>query len=490
MRKGNKSFENPSYEPLMTGNGEEPLLNRDKIKKNNRNDMRFVIGMVVFVGLAAIIYFASVEDVVPFKNARVSRNVASLSKLEKAEIIRGIISMKNCKSSYSSEVANAYDYFPYIHSKAAVAETQTHGSGFFDFPWHRESQNRFNKELQRCSGNPTLVVPYVDWTDKNSMDAMLDKDYLGADGNPANKYIVEDGPLGQKEGKFKLTQETGPPIGYLQRSFGNGVLGCLDIGDENCSEEDADKGSTNCVSWNLDSAGVRKDIIDNPAATVAFMKFPYMEAPDNDKNGKGHPPTVVTGFVPESVNKQNCPKWEDTECFRYFSHPENGMRLKCRHFSAEPISWKKCSKLEKFLPENPKEVFRAENEKNPHQVAPSYFSAKPDTYWHSCMEGIDPDNFYARGWEMVGASQGVHGSVHGYTGGTAAQPTAANDPWFQHLHGNADRLWAVYQKEHGDNWFLTIAKEYLDKPMPLFENPKVSIRDVLDFSGLSFEYDI
>lgn len=496
-RKGKESFVNPSYELGAMQSKTEYHLVDDNEEENKRSDTLVLIGLVCFIGLAGLIYATTVQPVVPYSRSdpcnptdpRTVRDIKCLSKEEKAEVIRGLLSMKNCTSKYAPEdVANAYDYFPYIHSKAAVAKEQVHGSGFYAFPWHREMQNRFHKEIQRCSGNPNLLIPYVDWADEESRNAMLDVEYLGADGNPEDRYIVEDGPLGRTAGRFKLTQETGPPVGFLQRAIGNGVLGCLDIGKEDvCSEKDADEGSLKCVSWNLESQHFPKGT-DSMQKVGPFMKFPTMEAPDNDKNGQGHPPTVEFDFEPELRNK-NC-AWEDPNCFRYYLKPSKNMKLKCKHFAFKPVSWKKCEKLNKFLPEDGSKVFRDETETNPHQVAPSYFNAKPNEYWHSCSEGINPDDYYARGYERVGASQDVHGSVHGWIGGTLAQPTAANDPWFAHLHGNADRLWAIYQKTHGNKWFETTAKDYLKTPMPLYENPTVSISDVLDMDGLAHRYDV
>ena len=480
-RTGKESFINPSYELGMMENGRQNLLVGDNEEENKRSDTRALIGIVCFIGMVSLIYATTVQPVVPYSrpdpcnptDPRTVRDVKCLSKEEKAEVIRGLISMKNCTSQYAPEyVANAYDYFPYIHRKAVVPKEQIHGSGFYAFPWHREMQNRFHKEIQRCSGNPKLLVPYMDWDNEESVKAMMDVEYLGADGNPANKYIVEDGPLGSRAGKFKLTQETGPPVGYLQRAIGNGVLGCLDIGDPNvCSETDADEGSANCAGWMLDSLHLPQSA-DTKATLSGFLKAPAVE----------------DDFMVEAGNK-NC-SWEDPNCFRYYSKPSKGMRLKCKHFAPKPISWKKCVKLNKFLPEDGELVFRKEDETNPYKVAPSYYNAKPAEYWHSCSEGINPDDYYAAVWERLGASLDVHGSVHTWIGGTAAQPTAANDPIFQHMHGNSDRLWAMYQKTHGNTWFERTGKAYLNTPMPLFENPKVRIADVLGMDGLAHRYDV
>ena len=217
-RTGKKSFINPSYELGMMENGRQNLLVGDNEEENKRSDTRALIGIVCFIGMVSLIYATTVQPVVPYSrpdpcnptDPRTVRDVKCLSKEEKAEVIRGLISMKNCKSQYApdnEDVANAYDYFPYIHNKAAEAKQQIHGSGFYAFPWHREMQNRFHKEIQRCSENPKLLVPYMDWDDEESVKAMMDVEYLGTDGNPANKHIVEDGPLGSKAGKFKLNFE-------------------------------------------------------------------------------------------------------------------------------------------------------------------------------------------------------------------------------------------------------------------------------------------
>jgi hypothetical protein len=48
----------------------------------------------------------------------------------------------------------------------------------------------------------------------------------------------------------------------------------------------------------------------------------------------------------------------------------------------------------------------------------------------------------------------------------------------------------MYQKTHGNTWFERTGKAYLNTPMPLFENPKVRIADVLGMDGLAHRYDV
>ena len=65
-------------------------------------------------------------------------------------------------------------------------------------------------------------------------------------------------------------------------------------------------------------------------------------------------------------------------------------------------------------------------------------------------------------------------------GGSLATPTSPNDPIFTHLHFNVDRIFAEYQSRFGDTWFTDgPGREFMDQPMPLFQNPQVTLRQGL-----------
>ena len=411
----------------------------------------------------------------------VVKDIAVLSSAEKEAVLKGLISMKTCKSQYD-ETYNAYDYFVKIHNDATVPKTEIHGTGFLFFPWHREMQNRFHTELQRCSGNPGLFVPYYDQQSPRSKQAVMSADYLGANGNPQNGYIVEEGLLGSKKGLWKINKDLRlPPSGdYLRRAIGHGIQMCLEIG-VSCTEAEANAGSAKCDNYLLDSPD-NPENVDKKTTVGPFLKIPRYADPK---------PTPAFGFTPDAENSQ-C-SWTDLSCVRKYYQENGNLVLKCKHFAPVPQPYADCNKLTKFLPADGKKVFFNSPDNpypdNPYMVAPSYTNAKPDEYWAACIEGNNPSDMYAAGLERIGASLSTHGSVHTAIGGSLATPYSPNDPMFAHLHGNVDRMWALYQEQHGTGaWFENVAKDRLDTPMPIFKNPTVTIRDVLDMNKMPFKY--
>ena len=222
--------------------------------------------------------------------------------------------------------------------------------------------------------------------------------------------------------------------------------------------------------------------VDKKTTVGPFLKIPRYADPK---------PTPAFGFTPDAENSQ-C-SWTDLSCIRKYYQENGDLVLKCKHFAPVPQPYADCNKLTKFLPADGKKVFFNSPDNpypdNPYMVAPSYTNAKPDEYWAACIEGNNPSDMYAAGLERIGASLSTHGSVHTAIGGSLATPYSPNDPMFAHLHGNVDRMWALYQEQHGTGaWFENVAKDRLDTPMPLFKNPTVTIRDVLDMNKMPFKY--
>jgi tyrosinase len=78
--------------------------------------------------------------------------------------------------------------------------------------------------------------------------------------------------------------------------------------------------------------------------------------------------------------------------------------------------------------------------------------------------------------------QGIHNSVHGWTGGDMGSiATSAFDPVFWAHHCMIDRIWYLWQLKYGVN---TIPQEYLG--MALF--PGYTVEQVLDVHALGYDY--
>lgn len=79
--------------------------------------------------------------------------------------------------------------------------------------------------------------------------------------------------------------------------------------------------------------------------------------------------------------------------------------------------------------------------------------------------------------------ENIHDNIHGWVGGSMSNVgTAAFDPIFYAHHANIDRLWMMWQIQHGNS---TIPSEWLDLALAPFP---YTFRQVLNISTLGYEY--
>lgn len=123
----------------------------------------------------------------------VRKSATSLSVQERQEFVETLHQMKAMPSQYDPTL-NAYDYFVDLHVRAFEDHTGAHMAPGF-LPWHREFLRRFEEEMRRASGNPTITLPYWDWTESDSVAKIFTDDFLGGDGDPDDIYFVKTGPF-------------------------------------------------------------------------------------------------------------------------------------------------------------------------------------------------------------------------------------------------------------------------------------------------------
>lgn len=76
-----------------------------------------------------------------------------------------------------------------------------------------------------------------------------------------------------------------------------------------------------------------------------------------------------------------------------------------------------------------------------------------------------------------------HNGIHGYVGGEMSDPNvAAYDPIFYPHHCNIDRIWAIWQVQHGVDNIPNHIKDIILIPFG------VTVRQVLDINALNYEY--
>lgn len=138
------------------------------------------------LGLSMLLSSCGGGDPIPER-----KNAALLSPSERSEFVTTLLRMKQIPSQFEPTL-NAYDYFVDLHVQAFVGHTGAHMAPGF-LPWHREFLHRFELEMRRASGNPHITVPYWDWTEPGSIQAIFSNDFLGGDGDATQQYFVVTG---------------------------------------------------------------------------------------------------------------------------------------------------------------------------------------------------------------------------------------------------------------------------------------------------------
>lgn len=138
----------------------------------------------------------------------VRRNVTSLNTQERESFVKALHAMKAMPSSYRSGI-NAYDYFVAIHVDAfANHHSNAHMSTGF-LPWHREMLKRFEKEMQKASGDARITLPYWDWHQAGAHRQIFTDDFLGGNGDAQDEYLVKTGAF--RAGEWSLDPKTFDP---------------------------------------------------------------------------------------------------------------------------------------------------------------------------------------------------------------------------------------------------------------------------------------
>lgn len=206
---------------------------------------RLTLGVVAVSLLAGC--GSSVEDFETFSvpndvsGGLARRSASSLSAQQRAAFVAGVKKMKTIPSNYQEGV-NAYDYFVILHTDAFNDHMDEHGNHKMPnahmhpnfLPWHREFLRRFDLELQRASGDPTMTLPYWDWSNPDNFANIFSDDFMGGDGDPNDDHRVKTGPFRAGEWQVLLLDATDNEWdgdqdielleGPLQRKFGDGAM--------------------------------------------------------------------------------------------------------------------------------------------------------------------------------------------------------------------------------------------------------------------------
>lgn len=138
-------------------------------------------------------------------NIRVRKSIVDLSSEEKTAFVNALKTVKNTFPEGSK--LSIFDQLVLQHVMVAGFQPQFDSSGPASgfnpahpgntgfLPWHRKLLYELEKYLQQV--DPSVTIPYWDWTDPKALDVMLSDDFLGGNGQGVK---VEIPGLGTFEG--------------------------------------------------------------------------------------------------------------------------------------------------------------------------------------------------------------------------------------------------------------------------------------------------
>lgn len=134
--------------------------------------------------------------------ALVRENAAELSAEQRRTLTDAILELKRMPSPFEGyEHLSYYDMFVKWHKDAFDCDEQTAHMGPNFLPWHRHFLILFERALEKAAGEP-VALPYWDWTDPQSTNAVFRTDLMGGDGDPEKGYAVTSGPF--RRGDYRL----------------------------------------------------------------------------------------------------------------------------------------------------------------------------------------------------------------------------------------------------------------------------------------------
>jgi tyrosinase len=145
----------------------------------------------------------------------VRKSVTSLTPTEKLAFVNALNTLKH--TVLEGSTLSVYDQFVATHVAAmSVLSQQNFNSGqpidaahenAAFFPWHREYIRRFERALQWV--DPTVTLPYWDWTDPQALEVLFQPDFMGTNGKGVSFPVpgigeFEGGPI--PNGNFSAEQ--------------------------------------------------------------------------------------------------------------------------------------------------------------------------------------------------------------------------------------------------------------------------------------------
>lgn len=153
----------------------------------------------------------------------VRKNAKNLTSEEKKAFVDAVLALKAKPSPWDANYS-AYDQFVFWHLDAFECDNMAAHMGPAFLPWHRGYLWLFEQQLREM--DPSVSVPYWDWTVDQELDSYLwQDDLMGGDGDPDDNYAVHSGPFQQGQWEITLFDETDDErFPHLIRNMGVGEL--------------------------------------------------------------------------------------------------------------------------------------------------------------------------------------------------------------------------------------------------------------------------
>ena len=181
---------------------------------------RVLVGGLLVLGVIGVSQSERVDAAEP---VRVRKNAKDLSAQEKQDLVGAYHAMKVAPSPWDAKLSY-YDQFVYWHKYAFACENNAAHMGPAFLPWHRQFLLMFENGLRDASGKD-VTIPYWDFTDMASTDAVFAADFLGENGDPKKGYAVQ-GAFGKENWVLNVLDppESDPyQYTYLIRNRGTDV---------------------------------------------------------------------------------------------------------------------------------------------------------------------------------------------------------------------------------------------------------------------------
>ncbi|WP_020570577.1 tyrosinase family protein [Neolewinella persica] len=176
--------------------------------------------------------FAGVNCEIDESTLKVRKNAKDMTPQEIIDFVNAVLILKATPSPYS-DTLSYYDSFVRFH-QMAVEKSKCDGFGVAHTnpafpPWHRKLLILFEDALSEVSGND-IALPYWDWSDQASTDALFSSAFLGGNGDPNDEYALNDGPFRKDNWQINLFTILPNYVGlnphpWIVRNFGATIAG-------------------------------------------------------------------------------------------------------------------------------------------------------------------------------------------------------------------------------------------------------------------------